>query len=194
MSDKILTREQLREIIEYLPSQGKAVTLFLANTGARIGETLQLRISDLNLDVKPACADIQEKYTMARFGARRIYFNRESVDAINTWLKTREGDYNDLVFGIKVGSFSNMWRRALEKAGLDERDETSKLRINVYHLHTIRKWFRTQIELSGMPEIFRCLLLGLTVNESDEALGRLTKERVREEYIKHRDAVTIYED
>jgi len=191
MRYKILTKEHFRKIIDYLPIQGKAITLFLANTGARIGETLQLMTSDLNLDVDPAYADIQEKYTMARFGAHRIYFNRESVDAINNWLKTREGDYNDLVFGIKVRGFSKMWNRALEKAGLDERDETSTQRFHIYHLHTIRKFFFTQMKNSGMPMIFINLLMGKLVDTEQD---RPTAEEVREAYIKNRDAVTIYED
>ena len=145
----------------------------------------------MNLDVDPAYADIQQKYSMSSRGARRIYFNRESVDAINNWLKTREGDYNDLVFGIKSSSFSKIWNQALEKAGLDERDETSKLRHHVYHLHTIRKFFFTQMKISGMPAMFVHPLMGLTVDMEQD---RPTEERVREEYIKHRDAVTIYED
>ncbi len=188
MRYKILTREHFREIIDYLPIQGKAITLFLANTGARIGETLQLRTSDLNLDVDPAYADIQEKYSMASWGARRIYFNRESVDAINNWLKTREGDYDDLVFGIKSSSFSKIWNRALEKAGLDDKDEKHRF---IYHLHTIRKFFFTQMKNSGMPMMFNSLLMGKLVDTEQD---RPTEEEVREAYIKNRDAVTIYED
>ncbi len=193
MSDQILIREQFRKIIEYLPIQGKAVTLFLANTGARTGAILQLRISDVNLDVDPAYADIQDKYFMGMTGGRRVYFNRESVDAINNWLKTREGDYNDLVFGIKSSSFSKMWNRALEKAGLDERDETSKQRFHVYHVHTIRKFFFTQMKKSGMHMIFLNHLMGRHVDAS-KGMDIPAEESVREEYIKHRDAVKIYED
>ncbi len=103
-------------------------------------------------------------------------------------MKTREGDYNDLVFGIKVGSFARMWIRALEKAGLDERDEKTRTK---FHVHSIRKFFFTQMKMSGMPTMFISLLMGKSVDTEQD---RPTEEEVREEYIKHRDAVTIYED
>jgi integrase len=47
--DKIPTKAQLRSILNYMDIKGRAIILFLASTGCRIGETLRLKKIDLKL-------------------------------------------------------------------------------------------------------------------------------------------------
>jgi integrase len=52
--DRIPTQSELRTICEHLPLNARAMTLLMASSGMRIGETLKLEVDDLNLKADPA--------------------------------------------------------------------------------------------------------------------------------------------
>jgi integrase len=201
--DDILTKEQLREVIKYLPIHAKAITLFLVSTGCRIGETLQLKVADLNLDADPPEALLRARTTKKGVGQRFVFMNYEARDAIKDWLKiastptlmkpgrAKNKKYNlELVFDISEISFSHMWWRALKKAGLDKQDPETKYYI--FHIHTLRKFFETNMTLHGMKEAIVQGLMGHS-GYLHKAYLRIPKEQKQQEYKQHMDAVTIYE-
>ena len=58
-----LTRETLRKILVHADVKGRALFLFLASSGIRIGEALKLRLEDVNLNVDPPTVTVRGEYT-----------------------------------------------------------------------------------------------------------------------------------
>ncbi len=151
--DKKPTKTQLKKILNYLDIKGRAMILFLISSGARIGETLKLLEEDFSLEAEPPKAHIRAEHTKGGVGTRTVYFSYEARDAIRDWLnikdtlKKKNGKkYKDnRVFGWSTSTARDMWNRAIRKANLDEKDKVTLRR--VYHIHSLRKFFRTQIGL-----------------------------------------------
>ena len=61
--EKIPTNQELRKTIEYLPVQGKAIALILSSSGMRIGEVIQIKLNDIELNRDPARIKIRAEYT-----------------------------------------------------------------------------------------------------------------------------------
>jgi integrase len=197
--DEILTKDQFKSVLNHLTILHRAIALFLISTGARIGETLQLRIADLNLDADPPSANIRVEYTKKGIGGRVMWFSYEAKDAIEAWLKIKNskskpggfGRYpNDMVFGISITGFHLIWHNALKKAGLDKQDPITHYYL--YHVHTLRKFFSTKMTEAGVPESIIHAWMGHK-GYLDSAYKRYTKDKLAQMYKQHMDAVTIYE-
>jgi len=197
--DKTLTKEQLKSVLNHLGLSMRALILFLASTGARIGETLQLKVTDINLDLDPPEVTIRPQYTKKEVGGRVIWFSYEARDAIREWLKakvdrkkkTGEPFPKDIIFGFAFGTATRMWHIALEKAGLDQRDPSTKHRFYVYHIHTLRKFFNTQLIMDGVHDNIIQAWMGHSKYLA-EAYDRFTQEQLAKMYRDHMDAVSVY--
>ncbi len=152
--DKSPTKTQLKRILNYVDVKGKALILFLVSSGGRIGEALQMKIEDLNLEADPPSVHIRGETTKGGVGERTAYFSFEARDAILDWLAIKDNmgkrggskTYKDeKVFPFTHNTSKDLWNRASDKAGLGTRDKRTGRRI--YHLHTLRKFFRTKIGL-----------------------------------------------
>jgi len=108
--------------------------------------------------------------------------------------KRRSYDFypKNMVFGFEPHNFSFMWRLALKKAGLDQRDPTTKLHYYIYHIHTLRKFFRTNMGLAGVKDFVVHAWQGHKAYLS-QAYDRLSKEEMAKQYLDHMDAVSIYD-
>jgi integrase len=100
-----LDTDAIRSILQHTDIKGKAIILCLASGGMRIGELLQIRCSDVDLDSIPAIVQIRAKNTRqtvdengdehtitARTKTRRgryTFISSEAVAAVREWLKTR---------------------------------------------------------------------------------------------------------
>ena len=87
--DRVPTIQELREILLQLPIIGKALFLFLASSGARIGEALQIQLGDVNLNTTPLRITIRGNTTKSGNG-RVVFASQEAKEAIAEWLKTRD--------------------------------------------------------------------------------------------------------
>jgi integrase len=152
--DRKPTRAEIKKILNYADIKCRAEVLFQVSSGARVGETLQLKEEDFKLDADPPEATIRSEYTKGGAGGRTVYFSYEARDAIRDWLKIKNetrrrsgaGLYkSDKVFPWDASTARWMWNRAAEKAGLDKRDNSTHRR--VLHLHSLRKFFRSNIGL-----------------------------------------------
>jgi len=166
--DKVPSTVQLRRIITHMPIQGKALFLTLASSGMRIGESLQLEIDDVDLAQNPVQINIRAAYT--KNGNPRITFvSKEAREALEEWLKNREAylvtasakcqyrpnykmkkedfkgkNVNDSrIFPFDESTAYAIWKNALNKAGFNEKDKTTKR--DKIHPHTLRKFFRTKM-------------------------------------------------
>jgi len=195
--DEILSKQQLRSILNHLPIQHKALTLFLASTGCRIGETVQLKINDLHLEEDPPSATIRPEYTKKGVGGRIVWMSYEAGDTIKEWLKIKDskvkpaghGDYSgNLVFPFTDDNVRIMWAIALRKTGLDKEDP--KTHYDVFHTHTLRKFFRTQMGLAGVSDMIVHAWMGHKAYLS-KAYDR-PKQELAKMYKDHMGAVSIY--
>jgi integrase len=157
--DRVPSNVELRKIIQYLPINGKALSLTLASSGMRIGETLKLQVSDLDLSKIPALVKIRGEYTKSG-NPRQAYISTEAKEAIEAWLRVR-GKYvvaasrrkygnqtRDLADDVRLFPFGittsyAAWYNAIEKAGLLEKDESTGF--STLHPHVLRKFFRTRM-------------------------------------------------
>ena len=197
--DDILTKEQLRNVLNHMAIHGRALTLFLLSTGARIGETLQLKMTDLDLDADPPSVNIRPQYTKKGLGGRIIWMSYEARDALKEWLKVKESRRKrrtnepfprDMVFGFSAANFRVMWRASLDKVGLGQRDPSTKIKLYVYHVHTLRKFFRTQMGLAKVSDMVVHAWMGhkAYLNTYD----KLGKEEMAKRYRDHMAAVSVY--
>jgi integrase len=152
--DKKPTRAMLKKILNYADLKARAMILFLISSGARIGETLQLVKDDFDFNSDPPRVHIRAQYTKGGVGERTAYFSYEARDAIQDWLNikdtlTKRGAYGDYsgkrVFSWGKSTSQFMWNMACDKARIGTKDKRTGRRI--YHLHSLRKFFRTKIGL-----------------------------------------------
>ena len=103
--EKDLDTDTIRSLLQHTDIKGKAIILCLASGGMRIGELLQVRTVDVNLDEIPAIMQIRaknkrqtvdengdEQVVIARNKTRKgryTFISSEAVAAVREWLKIR---------------------------------------------------------------------------------------------------------
>ena len=192
--------DEWRRILSHMDIKGRSLFLFLLSTGCRIGETLQLKVSDLDLNADPPRAYIRPTYTKGGYGGRVVFMSYEARDAIKEWLRVKEKTLkrvspqlssqvwdDDKVWPMDP---TNAWRilnDALKKTGLDDRDPTTgRYRI---HIHSTRKFFRSNI---GLDDALVHALMGHE-GYLDRSYLRTDPDRAAEEYKANMHRVTIFE-
>jgi len=193
--DKIPNKKQLKKMLNYADIKARAMILFLLSSGARIGETLKLKIEDFEMDANPPRVHIRPKYTKGGVGQRTAYFSYEARDAIKDWLaikddlKKRNGKkyVDSRVFGWSVYTARFMWNQACDKAGIGTKDNNTERRI--IHIHSLRKFFRSKI---GLDLDVTHALMGHS-EYLDEAYLRQEQEKIAEAYLKAMPNVSVYQ-
>lgn len=150
--DRIPSTKELKQILLQMPINGKSLFLVLVSSGARIGEILQIQLTDINLETEPAQINLRAEYT--KNGNPRIAFiSQEAKLFLLEYYKTREQyikstaercsqydlDTNrKLVFPFSTVNANYIWVLALRKSQLDMKDaSTGRYRI---HPHCLRKF------------------------------------------------------
>ncbi len=161
--DQAPTPEILRNILQFLPLHGRAFALALSSSGMRLGEALRLKLSDIELDKEPVRIHIRREYTKSGL-SRPSFLSTEAVNVLKEWLKIHDewlraasrkshlypkGAKDDRIFPFSNGTVYAMWHAALEKSGYADRDATTG--IYKFHLHTLRKYFRSRLPRGGVP-------------------------------------------
>ena len=162
--EEVPTNEELKRIVEYMPIQGKALTLILASSGMRVGETVELKTEDIEFNREPA--KIRIKGSISKTGKKRITFmSSEAKEVIEEWLqfraqylqqakgrsaKYKRAEENDKLFPFTTANFNAIWRNALTKAKLLKIDErTNRIQMRP---HNLRKYFRLRVGRFGRDE------------------------------------------
>ena len=206
--EKDLDHDTLQTILTHADVKGRALILFMLSSGMRIGETLQLRIPDVNLDTDPAEVTIRQEITKNR-RQRYTFISREAATALREWLKVRpaylEAARNRNAGFVRQGIGSvkslndprlfpftshiaqSMWRTCLKNANLTCIDEeTCRSQI---HYHQLRKFFRSQMALSCPVDIVEALM----GHEGylTQAYRRFTREQMADYYRKGEPMITL---
>ena len=205
--DRSPTRKELRRIILEGRPMARAMFLIASSSGMRIGEILQLLPEDVILKHDPPMINIRAEYT--KTGApRTVFISNEALEALEAWYNKRDSwietatkklgairiyDYSKdpRIFPIHRSMCSVMWNNMLRKANLDERDLTTGTR--KLHIHTLRKYFRTNLTYAGMPLDVVEALMGHSGYLTD-AYQRYSIEQLAEMYKKAVNSISIFED
>lgn len=155
--DEVPSNEELRKVLNHLPVHGRALFLTLASSGMRIGEALELKLDDMNLKTDPPRLTVRAENTKSG-GQRTVFISREARETIQQWLQVRAQWLESAVkkstfekkkatdprlFPLTRMTVNEMYTRALEKAGFLKRDPRTG--IATFHIHTLRKFFRTRL-------------------------------------------------
>lgn len=149
--------EDLREILAVITSvRDRALILLLLHTGMRIGELLQLKMTDIVLPERKIMLFIGEK----NLHGRVVYYNQEAEEALKKWLAIRDSDIAYLFYGNRRRELSyvaawTIMRKATQQAGLNQKG---------YSLHSLRHTFATNMLNAGLRlEVLQKLLGHLSI-------------------------------
>ncbi|MBA7674491.1 hypothetical protein ES703_82705 [subsurface metagenome] len=203
VNDRAPTKTELRKILSYAPIWIIPTTLTLASSGMRVGSLIKLRLKHLNLDSFPDLAVIEVFPEAAKGGIG--YFTcvtleaREALDKHFTQrMQNGEilGPESPLIKAPKAkgnttyNSVALAWNRCLKRAGLDEKSRG----VHVLHLHTLRKFFRSQVEGSLTKSIREAMMGHVSGEYLDRNYLRIPEQEMAEWYRKAVASLTVYED
>jgi integrase len=184
----------------------------LLQSGIRIGELIEINISDVDFSFKPTKIRIRAEITKTR-NQRYCFIGMEATDSLKAWLNHRETFLNlslsraiplqeyyhrernsrdandDRIFPFSISLVRGIWNRLLDDAELSERDQRTKVR--KMHPHVLRKYFMTHMSLTVPIDVVEALM----GHEGylTEAYRRYTIEQLGEEYLKGEKDISVFE-
>jgi hypothetical protein len=155
------------------------------------------------LNADPVLIEVRGEYTKGG-NKYRTFISKEAKEAIKNWLAVR-GDYlssarkrgrglsklgngrgvrrigDKRLFPFSSTVAGSMWNLACKKAGLDGIDESTGR--HKFHIHMLRKFFRSQMGMAGVP---RDVIEAMIGHEEylDDAYRRFNTEQLAEQYQK----------
>jgi len=171
----ICTEDILRlfSVIDHV--RERAIYLTLLRTGMRIGELMNLRVNDVDLDKQEIKIYQGEKNSVGRV----VYLSDDACAGMKLWMKQRNPRKSYLFYGLygPLGytTISQRFHKYQERAGLSAKR---------YTLHQLRHTFATDLLNAGMR--LECLqeLLGHTKIEVTRIYAKLSDATREEEYFK----------
>jgi integrase len=207
-ADRTLNIEELRKIIEYPDRRIRAIVLTMASSGIRLGSWDYLKWSDI-IPIEREGKVIVAKIIVYA-GEEDQYFSfitAEAYQALADWMKYREKSGEIITkdswlmrdlwdvskpYGKglvtkpkKLASLGvkRLMERAIWAQGLRKKLENGKKRHPFQANHSLRKWFKTRCETSGMRSINIETLMGHSIGISD-SYYRATEDEILNDYLK----------
>jgi integrase/recombinase XerD len=159
----------------------RALILLLLRTGMRIGELLDTKVHDVDLNNDRILIYEAEKNSVGRV----VYYSDDAREALLSWLRVRNTFKENLFYGqedkpLCYEAARSMFNKHLEKAGL---------LYSGYTLHCLRHTFATDLLNARMPLECLRVLLGHTSLEVTRIYARLTDKTREEEYFMAMDRI-----
>lgn len=168
--EKPLTKEIIQRLLRNVSPKLQTIILVLTASGMRIGELVQLKLSDIDFTTKPTTVRIRAETTKTR-EAREAFLTVEATESLKDYLrryfKWQEEHANPhlknvFMFGrtsmasrkydpelINTDSYAarNLLMKILANAlkKIPELDENNENGRKVVHFHALRKFFRTTV-------------------------------------------------
>lgn len=168
--EKPLTKEIIQRVLRNVSPKLQTVILVLASSGMRIGELVQLRLSDIDFTTKPITIQIRAETTKTR-ESRETFLTTEASDSLKDYLRRHfkweeelpnSNLKNMFLFGrtcmasrkfdpekINTDSHAacNLLMKILSNAlkKIPELNENNENGRKVVHFHALRKFFRTMV-------------------------------------------------
>jgi integrase/recombinase XerD len=178
LQDRGLTPNTVRTLKQLLSAidniRDRALLLLLLRTGMRIGELLNTKVHDLDLNNHRILIYQAQKNLVGRV----VYYSDDAKQALLSWLRVRNTFKENLFYGqgdkpLSYEAARCMFNKYLEKAGL---------LYSGYTLHCLRHTFATDLLNARMPIECLRVLLGHTSLEVTRIYARLTDKTREEEY------------
>jgi integrase len=206
-----LTKEMIVRLLRILPMKIQTAVLVAVASGIRLGELVQLKISDVDFDQKPTRLRIRAEITKTR-EARETFLTSEATRALKDYLVRffgwKEGTTNEeikhrIIFGTTISRkekrklkldpvlvAENTMIRSLKQytrkiPELDQRNENGR---KIIHFHAFRKFFRTVVG-DAVGRDFAEALMGHHFYL--DTYYNLPQEKRRETYLKAEPYLTI---
>jgi len=154
----------------------RAMVLFLADTGARVGGMCGLQLGDLDLQTRTA--HVTEKDGRPR----PLFFTQVTAQALQTWLEARPEDRGPWVFvglgnrskgALRPDSVARILRERAESAGIEGR----------VNPHAFRHGFAREFLLNGGNLATLADILGHSnVQTTKDFYGVFTTDQLRREH------------
>lgn len=180
---RAIPSEDVQRLLEAITTaRDRALILLLLRTGMRIGELLEVKVSDINLAERKILIYVGEK----NFQGRAVYYNEDAAQALQHWLKERD-THSDYLFPGRSGSgtisYVTAWgvmKRALDRVGLSDRG---------YSLHNLRHTFATDMLNAGMRLEVLQQILGHQEIDMTMRYAKMTDLTREKEYFKAMDRI-----
>ncbi|MEJ2286385.1 MAG: tyrosine-type recombinase/integrase [Desulfobacterales bacterium] len=152
----------------------RALILLLLRTGMRIGELLNCKLQDIDLNEQKILIYQSDKTAVGR----AVYYSTDAQQALLAWLRLRDPGKQHLFYGQKdkplcYEAARSIFQRCLQKADLQYRG---------YTLHCLRHTFATDLLNAKMPLECLRVLLGHSNLEITRRYARLSDKTREEEY------------
>ena len=121
---KAIPLEDIQLLLDSVSSvRDRALLLLLLRTGMRIGELLEVQLSDIILHDRKILIYLGSK----NYQGRAVYFNEDAEHALKHWLRLRDSNQKYLFYGVRKEQlcYSAAWsvmRKTLERAGLADKN------------------------------------------------------------------------
>lgn len=174
---KAIPAEDLQRFLTVIKNKRDlALILLLLHTGMRIGELLQVKVSDIILPERKILLYLGEK----NYQGRVVYYSSEAEKALHAWLKMRNPDQEYLFYGsphrrLCYGRAWMIMRKYLETVGLEHKN---------YSLHSLRHTFATNLLNAGLRLEVLQQLLGHRSIDVTLRYARMSNTTRENEYFK----------
>ena len=154
--------------------RNRALILILLRTGMRIGELLNVKMSDIIMPERKILIYQGEK----NYQGRVVYFSEDAEKALKNWLKIRNEQKQYLFYGKKLiqlcySAAQSLMEKNLAKTGLSHKG---------YSLHSLRHTFATDMLNAGLRLEVLQQLLGHQSIELTMRYARLADMTKENEY------------
>jgi len=201
--DRVITPEELHKLLQASDLRTRCEIAILAQSGMRIGTLAKLTyghvMSGLERGETPIRIHISSGEAKGRVRSFDTFTGPEAIDYLKLYLEARHMGTKKIpgerlteksplfrdqrkkkVEALGYPSIYRDIRKALLKTRLVERKgKPSKLRP-----HSLRKFFKTQLEIAGVSRTFIEFMMGHTLPGTESAYFKPTVDQLREAYMK----------
>lgn len=149
---KIPTPAELKEILQHGELKARALFLTLSSSGMRIGETVQLRISDIDLNNEPARIFVPAHITKTD-AARVCFISNEARDVLKEWLCKKTEHIDDNVNKHEMTPRDYFLKASLAKCNIPTTKTIDDDRVFPFTAQLARKVWNRLLQKSGFDEI-----------------------------------------
>jgi len=170
-----LTREAINRVIRFANPKLSTIILIACSSGMRIGEIIQLKLSDVDLSTTPVTITIRAETTKTR-ETRLTHISSEATNSLkdylakygpqNEFLFLREHElkdseisdeekYSKYVMATKHNLESQLERCIKKIPELNAKNENQNYWI---HFHAFRAWFKTQVTDAHQSDFAEALM------------------------------------
>ena len=193
--DRPPTKLELKSILNYGVLKDRAIVLLAISSGMREGTLADLQVKDVDFYAYKDVAVIKVSREISKGRVKCVTFTTpEAKTVLEEYLNFRRREEGSLpmdstVFNCSKGAIRMRWIRLLKKSN----KTVKKRKFFELHFHTLRKFFRTNLELAGVSKSFRERLLGHKGEYLDDAYFKPQIEALLKEYRKAIPNLTILE-